>query len=128
MNVLFDLNIPEANDWLSLAGTGFCINPTGMSTAQGILYLPKDHPVSLGSGAQPLKFTFKQCTYDPATNNVDTTGGTYLEWNSQGLQKICATVGIGLPGSSVVPVDAKRHPPYRATGFRSRPLLLYRLE
>jgi len=106
MNVLFNLNVPEANDWLSLAGTGFCIKPGGMSFSQGILYLPKDHPLAMGSGAQPLKFTFKQCTYNAALNTVDTAGGTYVQWNSQGLQQIVATVGIGLPGSAIVPVDA----------------------
>jgi hypothetical protein len=101
MNVLFNLNIPDADGWLSLAGTGICINPSGMSLNQGVLYLPQDHDLNLPGG---MKFSFKAC---PASGTaIDTSKGTYVKWDAQnGLDKIQVSADLQLANTSVVPID-----------------------
>jgi hypothetical protein len=102
MNVLFNLNIPEANGWLSLAGTGICIHPTDLSLEQGVLYLPQDHTLDFSAG---MKFSFKACPSSGVA--VDTSQGTYVKWDAKnGLDKIMASADLQWSGS-IVPLDAQ---------------------
>lgn len=99
MNVLFNLNVPEANGWLSLAGSCFQIKPDGFSFSQGMLYMPTDRDMTWNG----MSFTFKGCKYQGASNSVDTSKGTYLTWDGNGLKKIMAKADLTLPANTIVP-------------------------
>ena len=86
MNVLYNLNIPDANKWISFFNTCQRITPAGMGTGSGdhgVLYLPEDQSVTLNG----TSFRFKGSGTSPS----DTAGGTYVKWNNEGLQTIVAT-------------------------------------
>ena len=102
MNVLFNLNIPEANGWLSLAGSCFQITPTGFSFTNGMLYLPNDRFMSWNGN----RFTFLGCKYQNLSNVVDTSKGTYLQWDKDGLKRIEAKAVLTLDTTAIVPVDS----------------------
>ncbi len=100
MSVLVDVNVPEANGWLSLAGTNLCLQPNGMSFAQGTLFLPVDHHFNFGSGNDSLDIAFKGCP------SADSTKGTYVSWAGDSLSAIVAHATIRFPKSSIVREDS----------------------
>ena len=100
-SVLFDINIEEANGWLTLAGSDFCIHPTGVSFSQGTLFLPTDRDFNIGSGKDALNIKFKGC---PA---ADSTSGTYVTWNNNKLTDIMAHAELAFPQNAFVPEDDK---------------------
>ena len=100
-SVLFDVNIPEANGWLTLAGSDFCIHPTGVSFSQGTLFLPTDRDFNIGSGKDALNIKFKGCP------SADSTKGTYVAWNSNKLTDIVAHAEMTFPQNAFVPEDDK---------------------
>ncbi|MDP4254808.1 MAG: hypothetical protein Q8938_12435 [Bacteroidota bacterium] len=97
MSVLFDMNIPEANGWLSLAGTNFCLSPTGVSFTQGTLFLPTDRYFTFGSDGDSL--IFKGCP------TADSTKGTYVSWAGDSLSAVVAHARLTFPKTAVVRED-----------------------
>ncbi len=97
MSVLCDINIPEANGWLSLAGTGFCLQPTGMKFSQGTLLLPTDRYFTFGSDGDSLVFQ--------GSPNADSTKGTYVSWAGDSLSAVVAHARISFPKSAIVRED-----------------------
>ncbi|HXD78179.1 MAG TPA: hypothetical protein VN616_10255 [Puia sp.] len=97
MSVLCDVNIPEANGWLSLAGTGFCIQPSGMKFSQGTLLLPTDRYFTFGSEADSIVFQ--------GSPNADSTMGTYVSWAGDSLSAVVAHARISFPKSAIVRED-----------------------
>jgi len=97
MRMLFSMNIPGAgmgNEWLSLCGAGFCINPTGLSMENGLLYLPSDRSIDLGDVA----FTLKGAVPAGELSELDTTQTTYLKWNGKdGFEKLFVKAEVLLP-------------------------------
>ena len=91
MRMLFSMEIPEVKNWLSLAGTGFCIQPDGFSGEKGILYLPSDRDVNLDGTV----FTLKGATATGGT--LDTTQTTYLKWNADGFERLFVKADLSLP-------------------------------
>jgi|GEM_PF-921679 len=91
MRMLFNMNIPEAKGWLSLAGTGFCIQPEGFSGEKGILYLPSDRDINLDGTV----FTLKGAT--TTDGSLDTTKTTYLKWNADGFERLFVKADLTLP-------------------------------
>ena len=101
MNLVASVDIPEANGWLSMAGTNFCIAPTGVVVSNGTLYLPKDRDMNLFSGADNINFKFKGCSA------ADTAKGTYLNIKNGKLDRIMARAELSFPQSVLVPEDDK---------------------
>ncbi|NIG56418.1 hypothetical protein [Chitinophaga sp. Cy-1792] len=101
MNLLTSVNIPEANGWLSLAGTNFCVRPAGLSISDGTLYLPNDRDVNLFSGGDAMNFKFK------GSSSADTTKGTYVNLKNGKLQRFVARAELSLPQNAVLPEDDK---------------------
>ncbi len=97
MSVLFDMNIPEANGCLSLAGTNFCLKPSGVSLSQGTLFLPTDRYFTFGSDGDSL--IFKGCP------TADSTKGTYVSWAGDSLSAIVAHARLTFPKTAVVRED-----------------------
>lgn len=100
-SVLFDVNIEEANGWLTLAGSDFCIHPQGVSFSQGTLFLPNDRDFNLGSGKDAFNIKFKGCP------SADSTNGTYVHWENNKLTDIVAHAEIAFPQNTFVPEDDK---------------------
>lgn len=103
MTLLFNMNIPEANGWLTLAGTDFCIHPTGMSLSKGTLFLPIDRDFNIGSGSNNFNIKFKGCP------SADSTNGTYVSWENNKLSDIVAHAEIAFPQDLLSPEDDKGH-------------------
>ncbi|WP_367914322.1 hypothetical protein [Leadbetterella sp. DM7] len=103
MRVLFTMNVPDANGWLSLAGTNFCIRPDGFSFNRGLLFLPQDKKLNFGGG---YELTFRKSLADPMTGAVDTTGKTYLLWNKDGIDKVVVAADMKFPGAAVSAVNS----------------------
>ncbi|MBN9383957.1 MAG: hypothetical protein J0H74_24605 [Chitinophagaceae bacterium] len=101
MSVLMNVNIPEANGWLSLAGTNICVKPAGASFSQGTLFLPADRDFNIGSGGNNLNIKFKGCP------SADSTSGTYVSWANNKLSEIVVHAEMSLPRNAVVPEDPK---------------------
>ena len=101
MSLLFNMNIPEANGWLTLAGTNFCIYPTGMSLSKGTLFLPTDRDFNIGSGKNNMNIKFKGCP------TADSTNGTYVSWDNNKLSDIVAHAEISFPQNLLVPENGK---------------------
>ena len=99
MAVLLNMNIPEANGWLSLAGTNICVKPTGASLSQGTLFLPADRDFNIGSGGNNLNIKFKGCP------TADSTNGTYVSWANNKLTDIVVHAEMSLPQNAIVPED-----------------------
>lgn len=99
MNILFNLNIPEANNWISLGGTNFCIQPSGFSFSKGLLYLPEDKVVNF----KGMNLTFKKTSL--LNNQLTDTTSTHLSWNSEGLEKVVIDAYFELLGKDLIPVD-----------------------
>jgi hypothetical protein len=99
MSLLFDMNVPEANGWLTLAGTGFCIHPSSISLNTGTLFLPIDRDFNIGGGQNNMNIKFKGC---PA---ADSTKGTYVSWVNGKLSDIVAHAEISFPQNLLVPED-----------------------
>ncbi len=99
MNLFTGVNIPEANGWLNMAGTNFCIQPAGIGEISGTLYFPNDRDFNLGSGANNWNFTFKGCSA------TDTTKGTYININKGKLEKVMARAEIRFPQDVMIPED-----------------------
>ncbi|MCO5248200.1 MAG: hypothetical protein M9887_04540 [Chitinophagales bacterium] len=98
--ILFTMKIPEAgdgNEWLSLAGAGFCIHPNTFSVADGILYLPNDRSIDMGGGvAFKLRGGFLG----------DSSNTSYVKWNStDGFERVYIKASVTLP-KDVKPVDS----------------------
>ncbi|MCZ2392751.1 MAG: hypothetical protein LC105_02710 [Chitinophagales bacterium] len=98
--MLFTMKIPGAgagNEWLSLAGAGFCIHPDAFSVADGILYLPNDRSIDMGGGvAFKLRGGFLG----------DSSNTSYVKWNStDGFERVFIKASVTLP-KDVKPVDA----------------------
>ncbi|GAA4323714.1 hypothetical protein [Flaviaesturariibacter amylovorans] len=106
MTVLFNMNIPEDNGWLSLAGTNFCIKPDGFNFEKGSLYLPEDKVINIGSGDKRFQMTFKAAKNGPA----DSTTGTYLNWGKNGIEFVLANAEMALPRTAVVPENSLGKP------------------
>lgn len=104
MNILFNLNIPEANGWLSLGGTNFCIQPTGFAFTKGMIYLPEDKVISFDG----IDFKFKKTILNG--NLLADTTSTHLSWNTGGLEKIVVDADLLLKKNDLIPVgtDGKR--------------------
>lgn len=103
MRVLFNMNIPDANGWLSLAGTNFCIRPDGFSFDRGLLFLPQDRKLNFGGG---YELTFRKSLGDAMTGAVDTTHKTYLLWNKDGIDKVVVAADMKFSGAAVSPVNS----------------------
>ena len=101
MSLLFDVNIPEANGWLTLAGTDFCIHPTSVGISKGTLFLPTDRDFNIGSGKDALNIKFKGCP------SADSTKGTYVAWDNNKLSDIVAHAELSFPETLLVPEDDK---------------------
>jgi len=99
MSLLFDMNIPEASGWLTLAGTGFCIHPSSISLNTGTLFLPTDRDFNIGGGQNNMNIKFKGCP------SADSTKGTYVSWQNGKLSDIVAHAEISFPQSLMVPED-----------------------
>src|SRR5665647_2777687 len=99
MNLLTTFNVPESNGWYSLAGTNFCIKPTGVVISNGTLYLPNDRDFNIGTGKDNWNFKLKGCTAS------DTTIGTYLDIKNNKFQLIMARAELALPQNVVAPED-----------------------
>ncbi|HVS96022.1 MAG TPA: hypothetical protein VHE54_06030, partial [Puia sp.] len=97
MSILCNINIPEANGWLSLAGTGFCIQPTGMKFSQGTLLLPTDRYFTFGSDGDSLVFQ--------GSPNADSANGTYVSWAGDSLSAVVAHARLSFPKSAIVRED-----------------------
>jgi len=97
MSVLCNINLPEANGWLSLAGTGFCLQPTGAKFSQGTLLLPTDRYFTFGSDNDSLVFQ--------GSPNADSTKGTYVSWAGDSLTAVVAHARISFPKSTIVRED-----------------------
>ena len=104
MSVLLSLNIPEANGWLSLAGTGFCMQPTGVSFKQGTLMLPADRYFNIGNGGDSLVIKFKGCP------TADSAKGTYISWTKDSISAVVAHAEITLPKNAIVREDTTGNP------------------
>ena len=104
MSVLLNINVPDANGWLSLAGTGFCLSPTGVSFAKGTLLLPVDHHFNFGTDKDSLDFAFKGCP------TADSTNGTYVSWENGSLSDIVANVKVAFPRNTIVAEDKDGNP------------------
>jgi hypothetical protein len=101
MSVLFDMNIPEASGWLTLAGNNFCIHPKGLSLTKGTLFLPTDRDFNIGSGKEAFNIKFKGCP------TADSAKGTYVNWENSKLTDIVAHAEISFPQNAFVPEDDK---------------------
>lgn len=99
MNLLTTFNVPESNGWYSLAGTNFCIKPTGVVISNGTLYLPNDRDFNIGTGKDNWNFKLKGCAAS------DTTIGTYLDIKNNKFQLIMARAELALPQNVVAPED-----------------------
>ncbi|MCO5231522.1 MAG: hypothetical protein M9958_10240 [Chitinophagales bacterium] len=98
--MLFTMKIPGAgagNEWLSLAGAGFCIHPDAFSVADGILYLPNDRSIDMGGG---VAFKLRGGVLGDSSNV------SYVKWNStDGFERVFIKASVTLP-EDVKPVDA----------------------
>ncbi len=101
MNVLYNLNITEADKWISFFNTCFRITANGIGTG-GVLYLPWDEPMTLSDGKS---FRFNGCPHNTDGTNIDTANSTYVEWNGNGLETIVASAKLALSQSDIVPVN-----------------------
>jgi len=104
MNVLFDLNVPDLDGSLALAGTGLSIGPNSVLTGTGgVLYLPQDKQY----GAAGLNFDFNACP-DAGGGSVDTSKGSYVAWDAvKGLSSVVINADIQFKdNTSIVAVDA----------------------
>jgi len=101
MSLLFDMNIPEANGWLTLAGTDFCIHQSSISLNKGTLFLPIDRDFNIGSGAGKMNIKFKGCP------SADSANGTYVSWENGKLSDIVAHAEMSFPKNILVPEDDK---------------------
>ncbi len=100
MAVMVDVNVPEANGWLSLAGTNFCLQPTGAKFTQGTLFLPVDHHFNFGSANDSIDFAFKGCP------SADSTKGTYVSWAGDSLSAIVAHATVTFSKNTIVRQDS----------------------
>jgi hypothetical protein len=101
MSLLFNMNIPEANGWLTLAGSNFCIHPTGVGISQGTLFLPIDRDFNIGSGPNGVNIKFKGCP------TADSAKGTYVSWENNKLSDIVVHAEMSFPQNVLVPEDDK---------------------
>ena len=99
LNVFTGFDVPEANGWLNMAGTNFCINPVGTVISDGTLYLPNDRDLNLGSGGNNWNFKFK------GSSPSDTAKGTYVNIKNNKLEKVMARAEIAFPQNALVPED-----------------------
>jgi hypothetical protein len=104
MTVLLSINIPEANGWLSLAGTGFCLQPKGVSFTTGTLFLPNDRYFNIGNGGDSLVIKFKGCP------SADSTKGTYVSWSKDSVSAVVAHAEITFPKNSIQREDSAGTP------------------
>jgi len=104
MSVLLSINLPEFNGWLSLAGTGFCLQPTGVSFTQGNLLLPSDRYFNFGNGGDSLVFKFKGCP------SADSTKGTYVSWTKDSITAVVVHGEIDFPKNTIVREDSSGNP------------------
>jgi hypothetical protein len=104
MNLLFDLDLPDLGGSVSLAGTGFQIDPNKLLLADGagVLYLPQDHPLTTGG----MTFTLDGCP-NAGGNSVDTSKGVYVQWdNVHGLGKVVVNADLQFTDANgIVAVD-----------------------
>lgn len=100
-SVLFDVNIEEANGWLTLAGTDFCIHPQGGSLTQGTLFLPNDRDFNIGKQPDVINIKFRGCP------DADSSNGTYVTWKNGKMEDIVAHAELALPQNGFVPEDDK---------------------
>jgi hypothetical protein len=99
MNLLTTFNVPESNGWYSLAGTNFCIDPTGIVISNGTLYLPNDRDFNIGSGKDNWNIKLKGCTAS------DTAKGTYLNIKNNKFEMVMARAELALPQNALVAED-----------------------
>ncbi len=99
MSILFNMNIPEANGWLTLAGSDFCIHPQGLSLTRGTLFLPIDRDFNIGSGQSAVNIKFKGCP------SADSANGTYVSWENNKLTDIVAHAEMAFPQNVLAPED-----------------------
>ncbi|HEY4290398.1 MAG TPA: fibronectin type III domain-containing protein [Puia sp.] len=104
MNVLLNVNCPDLGGWLSLGGTGLQADPNKVLLAGsgGVLYLPQEHKLPLGG----MSFAFDGCP-GAGTSAVDTSKGTYVQWDGSRLGAIVVNADVKFGGSSIVAVDDK---------------------
>ena len=98
MNVLYNLNIPDADKWISFFNTCLPVTPDGIGISSGhsaVLYLPNDVSMTLSDGT----FRFKN------SSPADTAGGTYVKWNSDGLQTVVAAAERSFSQSDIKPLS-----------------------
>ncbi|GEM_PF-4321143 len=94
MGLVFNLEMPEANSYLALAGVGICMDPDRLIPNNALLYLLKDFTVPL----TPL--TFKAGNLAPANPT-----GTFAELTAiDGLKRIHGELALNL-GSSMLQLD-----------------------
>ena len=99
LNILTGFDVPEANGWLNMAGTNFCINPVGTVMSDGTLYLPNDRDFNLGGGGNNWNFKFK------GSSAADTSKGTYVNIKNGKLERVMARAEIAFPQNTMAPED-----------------------
>ncbi|QJD77263.1 hypothetical protein [Spirosoma rhododendri] len=94
MGLVFNMEMPEANSYLALAGVGICMDPDRLIPNNALLYLLKDFTVPF----TPL--TFKTGNLAPANPT-----GTFAELTAaEGLKRIHGELALNL-GSSMLQLD-----------------------
>jgi hypothetical protein len=104
MDVLFNLDVADLGGSLTLAGTGFQIDPNKVLLADkgGVLYLPQDHAITAGG----LSLKFDGCP-GAGGGAVDTSKGVYVQWDDvNGLGKVVVNADLQFKDAhSIVAVD-----------------------
>ena len=91
--MLFDMPDLGPNVGIGLGATGICFHPGGISTAQGMLYLPSD----VGY-AQPQSFNF---IFKGA--NLPSDSGTFVAWDCEGFKELRLKAEVRFPRDWLVP-------------------------
>jgi hypothetical protein len=94
MGIVFNMEMPEADSYLALAGVGICMAPDKIIPNNVLLYLVKDLKVP----STPL--TFNKGNLAPVNPS-----GTFAEWNAiDGLKRVHGELGLNL-GSGFLQLD-----------------------
>lgn len=86
MGALVNMNTPETNGWLSLAGKDFCINPDNADMGRGVFYLPNDRIIYFIDGEDSTKLVIK--------GSRGSITGTMLEYSDNKLDSIHVLASI----------------------------------
>ncbi len=100
LNVLFKVDFPEADGWLSLGATDLCFHPNGMAgTGRGMLYNPLDKTIRMGE----TDLIFKRTVFAGSDYNAISDSGTYAQWDCDGFKVLQIKGEIHFGRDVVVP-------------------------